>query len=278
MGTRSLFIISLPRSLSMRVYGATRDALGLAGPRWAVGGEVLNHDLLAMSRWPKLLPSGHKYLTPETAPERVRMLHAYLDDVTQPEGRIYKDVVQPFVLASWAGLSRFAILKIRRDLVEVVHALLERGWHYPKDALAPGDPLRSSAGMRVATHYAWAVLGQRALRTRAHGRLTARLCEDAVIKGLVLAERALDGIPGPCVDYRDLIRDERALRDTLQALYPDVEVGPVRYVDDAFTARRRLVARGLSPARRRALGARIERIRQETCAAVPRPLATPASS
>lgn len=258
---RSLFIVSLPRSLSTRIYQVCRDALGLTGPEWADDGEILNHDLLAMSRWPKLMTSARKYLTETGAPERMAALRRYLDDVTQSEGRIYKDVVQPFLVTSWSGLSEFAVLKIHRDPVEVAHAMLSHGWHYPKDALAGTDQQSRLLGARMANHYVWSVVGQRAMRARTHGRLTARLCTDAVLKGLLLAERELERLPGVRVDYRDLVRNEKALRIALEALYPELALADLRYVDAEFAAERERVSRSLPSARRKALAARIERIR-----------------
>jgi hypothetical protein len=62
---RSLFILSLPRSLSTDTFRGARDALGLKAPHWVTNGEILNHDLYALSTWPKLSESSRKFLIRE---------------------------------------------------------------------------------------------------------------------------------------------------------------------------------------------------------------------
>jgi hypothetical protein len=261
-GVQSLFIVSLPRSLSMLTFGVCRDALGLAAPSWAVGGEILNHDLHRLGPWPRADQEGGKYLTETNDPRRMRAATDFLDTVANPRGHVYKDVVNPFVLAGWEGLPAFGVLKIRRDVAEVAAAMLARGWSYPAHA-APGGTWRDRAGRRVVAHRAWRTVARRLLSTRSYGRATCGLLRDDVLRGLLRAERVLDAMPGVSVAFDDLVRDEEALRGALQRLYPDAAIAPLRYQDDAF---RRERTQGLRRRDSRAfakLRARIEALRTE---------------
>jgi len=258
---RSLFILSLPRSLSTRVYRIARQALALQRPSWTHNGEILNHDLFALSKWPNLLDEGHKYVTRENDPGRFARIQEFLDQATRPTGMIYKDVVHPFVLAEWRGLEAFCVLKIERDLVEVAEAMLRHGWAYPRAAAPRNDPSLRSPGSRFARLYLWSTLARRLMRVRWHMRLTAWLCRDAVLKGLILAERTLARLPGETVSFDDLVADEEVLRAALRRLYPEIEVPALRYIDEKFVQRREAALQRRNTRRHRRLAERITALR-----------------
>ncbi|MES2639477.1 MAG: glycosyltransferase [Myxococcota bacterium] len=221
----SLFVLSLPRSLSSVVYHAARGALGLAEPTWTTDGEILNLDRHALRSGGRD-EGGGKFLVPGRDPNRGDEVLAYLDQVVAREGFAYKDVVQPFVCARWRGISALRVLRIRRPLADIAASVLERGWRYPAHAVgADGtDP-------------------------------------DDVLRGLLQAERALDSIPAVEVAYDDLVADEAALEGALSHLYE----GAVRahYIDAAFVeVRARTLARRRTAAYQ-ALEARIEGLRAE---------------
>ncbi len=260
---KSLFIVSLPRSLSTVTFRACRDALGLEAPSWVANGEVLNHDLHLLGRWPKLMDEGHKYIARENDAVRFEQAGDFLETVAKTEGYIYKDVVNLFVLAEWLSSRDFRVLKIKRDLAEVGYAALHRGWYFPAQAASGKSSLRTRAGSSLANHYAWAVLARRALRTRTHARATAALLQDDVLRGLLRAERVLDELPGLTVEYADLINDETVLRSALQQLYPEVEIPNLDYIDEKFRQKRLLRADRKLSNRFRRIQRRIERLRME---------------
>jgi len=195
---RSLFVLSLPRSMSSLTYRVAASALGLRMPRWTDHGEILNNDRHALYGG-AAVDEGVKYLRAEHAPALFERITCFLDAVARPEGFAYKDVVHPFVTAGWPGLSRLAVLIIERPIADVARAVLDRGWRYPGHAVR-----------RVA------------------------LDDDAVLEGLLRAEQALAAAPGVRVRYDDLIRDEGALHEALQRLYPDADVPWPRYIDAGF--------------------------------------------
>ena len=199
--TPSLFVVSLPRSLSTTIYGAARRALGLGRPSHASAGEILNH---LRTRLPvRALPPKAKFTRREHDPVSFERHIAFLDRTVKTEGFAYKDVVNPFVVAGWPGLPRLKVLKIRRDLAEVAFAILAKGWTYP--ANGAGEPLDS---------------------------------EWSIVEGLVRAEIALAALPGLTIDFEDAIADHAALEEALQTLYPGIPRTPVRYIDDLFIRER----------------------------------------
>ena len=197
---RSLFLVSLPRSLSSLVYQAVRAALILAEPCWTSDGEVLNLQRFA------LMPDGWaidgvRFLQRSVDADRFDRLLAFLDQVTVREGFVYKDVVHPFVMAHWLPASGLAALRIERPLADVAWSMLERGWSYPRTAAdGGGDPERE------------------------------------LMIGLVRAQRALASVPGPVVLFEELIHDEEPLAAALRSLYGDVPCP--RYLDGDFQADR----------------------------------------
>ncbi|MBV9924882.1 MAG: hypothetical protein JOZ96_07705 [Acidobacteria bacterium] len=202
---RSLFIVSLPRSLSTVVHDFCAAALGLRSPVWTTAGEILNGERLAY--FPDVEGfEARKFTTPEQS-FAFRQLSELLDDVVRPRGRVYKDVVQPFVVSGWLARRRLPVLRIRRPLAEVARAMTAHGWLYPHHA-APGE-----------------------------GPTTRGL-----IRGLIRAERALDALSAEVLNFEELVESEEPLRAALRRLYPEAELKPAGYIDDHFRRRARAVA------------------------------------
>lgn len=231
---RSLFVLSLPRSLSTLIYGVTHPALGLRAPEWVLDGEILNVDRYSHYGGPQF-DEGAKFTLPEREPERVRHMHAFLDEVTHEEGFAYKDVTQPFVLASWPGLARFRVLRIRRDVAEVADSMLGQQWLYPTTAGA-------DRSLRLAFAWLRRLRGpHRALAARALHRFHRGRLEAAMLEGLLRAEAALDTIGAESVEYEDLVARESSLTTALEALYGDSLREEIRYRDAIFDRARRKV-------------------------------------
>lgn len=210
---RSLFVLSLPRSLSSRVYHAARQALGLAQPVWTTDGELLNVDRHVLYRGDRR-DQNLKFLRPHHAPAIADRITAFLDQCAAREGFAYKDVVQPFVCAAWRGLSEFRVLRIRRPLADIALSIQEQGWVYPAHAVRRVSPR-----------------------------------PDDALRGLLLAERALSRVPARVVEYDELIRREGALGDALAELYPGHPIHTPPWLDAASIAvRDRLLARRRTPA------------------------------
>lgn len=214
---RSLFVVSLPRSLSSIVYLQVRLALGLAEPSWTSDGEILNVDRFA------LLPGdasveGLRFLRRDRDRRRFDRLVDFVDQVVQREGFAYKDVVQPFVMAAWLAGSGLATLKIERPVTDIAYAMLLRGWDYPRAAAETdgGSP------------------------------------EQALIGGLLMAQRAFDSIPGPVVRFDELIFDEAPLQEVVGGFDGGDRTRRVAYLDDNFRAvREEVLARRTSERYRR---------------------------
>ena len=133
------------------------------------------------------------------------------------EGRAYKDVVNPFVAAAWLREHDLAVLKIRRDLVDVAFSMGARDWWYPCSAAESG----------------------------ASGEL-------ALLEGLHRAQQCIDRVPGETIDYDDVVHDEGVLHAALRRLYPGDRLGRAHFIDGGFAATRdAIVARRESPDFRR---------------------------
>jgi hypothetical protein len=206
----SLFVVSLPRSLSSLLYVAAARAIGLAEPTWTSDGEILNRDRVPrreQSRMQSLAPD-ERFTLLGSAPDVFASMMSYLDSTALRQGFAYKDVVQPFVIGGWEGLGDFKVLKVRRNVAEVAYTMLKRQWLYPAHAASLFD------------EHPW-----------------------ALVEGLVRAEAALDALPGETVEYADAVLDHGALEAALSRLYPDAPLVPPRYIDRRFArTRRRLEA------------------------------------
>jgi hypothetical protein len=160
----SLFVLSLPRSLSSLLYVAAARAIGLAEPDWTSDGEILNRDRVPR-RLQSLAPDDERFTLLGSAPDTFASMTTYLDGAALRQGFAYKDVVQPFVIGGWEGLGDFKVLKVRRNVAEVAYTMLKRQWLYPARAASVFDG------------HPW-----------------------ALVEGLVRAEAVLDALPGESVD------------------------------------------------------------------------------
>jgi hypothetical protein len=204
---RSLFVLSLPRSLSSLLYVAAARAIGLAEPAWTSDGEILNRDRVPR-RHHCLAPSDERFTLLGSAPDSFASMTTYLDSTALRQGFAYKDVVQPFVIGGWEGLGDFEVLKVRRNVAEVAYTMLKRKWLYPARAASIFDA------------HPW-----------------------ALVEGLVRAEAVFEALPGETVEYADAVLDHESLEDALRRLYPDAPLAPLRYIDRGFVrTRRRLEA------------------------------------
>jgi hypothetical protein len=204
---RSLFVLSLPRSLSSLLYVAAARAIGLAEPTWTSDGEILNRDRVP-KRLHCLAPADERFTLLSSAPDVFSSMTSYLDNAAQRQGFAYKDVVQPFVIGGWEGLGDFKVLKVRRNVAEVAYTMLKRQWLYPARAASVFDG------------HPW-----------------------ALVEGLVRAEAVLDALPGETVEYAEAVLDHDPLDAALRRLYPDAALAPPRYIDRGFArTRRRLEA------------------------------------
>jgi hypothetical protein len=200
---RSLFVVSLPRSLSSLLYVAAARAVGLAEPTWTSDGEILNRDRVP-KRLHCLAPADERFTLLGAAPDVFAGMTTYLDRAALRQGFAYKDVVQPFVIGGWDGLSEFKVLKVRRHVAEVAYTMLKREWLYPARAASLFDA------------HPW-----------------------ALVEGLLRAEAVLDALPGETVDYGDAVLDHDPLETALRRLYPDTPLAPLRYIDRSFARTRR---------------------------------------
>ena len=206
----SLFVVSLPRSLSSRLYVAAARAIRLGEPGWTSDGEILNLDRIprrTQGRLQSLVPA-ERFTLMSSAPDVFASMTSYLDRTALRQGFAYKDVVQPFVIGGWEGLGDFKVLKVRRNVAEVAYTMLKRRWLYPARAASVFDA------------HPW-----------------------ALVEGLVRAEAVLDALPGETVDYADAVLGHGPLEEALSRLYPDTRLAPPRYIDRSFErTRRRLEA------------------------------------
>jgi hypothetical protein len=142
----SLFVISVPRSLSTLVHHQCCAALGLRSPGWTTAGEILNGERLALTGegpGPRFTQLDEAYLREQ--------LFEFLDAVVRPAGHCYKDVVQPFVVAQWLARRSLPALRIRRRLADVACALECTGWRYPGHPGSPDDPDATLRGLLLAS-------------------------------------------------------------------------------------------------------------------------------
>jgi hypothetical protein len=199
---RSLFVVSLPRSLSSLLYVAAARAIGLAQPTGTSDGEILNRDRMPRLQQ-HLAPASERFTLLGPAPDAFAGLTGYLDRSAVRQGFAYKDVVQPFVIGGWEGLGDFRVLKVRRDLAEVAYTMLKREWLYPAHAASVFDA------------HPW-----------------------ALVEGLVRAEAVLDALPGETVEYAHAVLGHQPLEAALRRLYPDAPFTPVGYIDRRFARTR----------------------------------------
>jgi hypothetical protein len=167
-------------------------------PSWTTDGEILNMDRFVFLLRPQY-DFGRKFTLEKTEPDAFWKMNHFLDQIAQPSGFLYKDVVQPFVMARWLKKRSFPTLIIRRPVADVVYAMTARGWNYP-------------------------------------GIMFSNLMDNelAVVKGLARAARALDMIPGHFIDFDELVFSEEVVYRALRSFYPKVDARRVQYIDAKF--------------------------------------------
>ncbi|AEI65636.1 glycosyltransferase family 1 protein [Corallococcus macrosporus] len=215
--TPSLFLVSLPRSLSSRTWQWARELLQLASPGWVTDGEVLNLERFGFASKPAAL----HFLRPSDGPA-FEAAREHLVHLVRPTGWAYKDVTQPFVVS--AALARpgpLRVLKVHRSLADVALAMGDRGWTYPARGMRGESP------------------------------------DEALIEGLIDAQEALDSIPGMVVDFDDLVMDELALPASLRGLYPGLAMPDAVSFDEAFLRARDEVLTRRRGERHRMLGDKV---------------------
>ncbi len=184
---QSLFIVSLPRTYSTQVFQQASRGLGLRQPLWVLDGEILNVDRYAHYQGVRFDESA-KFTLPEREPELTAALHDFLDETVKAEGFVYKDVIQPLVMARWDGLSRCRVLVIRRKVADIAYAMLRQGWYYPQHASpAPKALPRVLTTLRNVIPFRY--------QSWLYGMFRRRF-EAGVIEGLVRADCALARLGG----------------------------------------------------------------------------------
>lgn len=195
----SLFIVSLPRSLSSFFYKCAARALGLGSPTWTSDGEVLNLDRYVLSNVGQGL-SCH-YL--RAADDGFVAVRDYLAQIVRPQGMAYKDVVQPFIMTDFLRSDQeLRVVRIERPVADVAYSMLRRGWTYP------GDLLKHSSA------------------------------PEAVVAGLLEAQAALRKIPSKVVRFDDLAFDARVIEKVLRSLYPEAPLDEISEHHDEFQRQR----------------------------------------
>ena len=206
----SLFVVSLPCSLSSPLYHAIRLSLGLREPEWTRDGDILDVRRSALVADDETV-EGVQYVERFRDGRRFASLRCFLNQVARAKSYAYKDAVQPFLVAEWLATSGMQALYLDRPVADVAHALLERGWHFPARAggLGPG----------ASTHGVTGGAAEPGL-------------ERALLRGLLRARQALAALPVR-VCYDELIHDEKPLWSALRALYGDDLPCP-SYLNDDF--------------------------------------------
>ena len=224
---KSLFIVSLPRSLSTVVYHVARLALGLEQPSWTSDGEVLNYDRFTL-RDESAHDRGAKYVRHEKEPLLFQQLLTFADDTLKRQDFAYKDVVQPFLLSTFLTEKEFAVLKIKRNLTDVCYSMFQKEWFYPARAAEKSTCL-----------------------------------DDAVVEGLIQAESVIHSIPGETIHYDDFIDNERVIRNSLVALYPNDKIKGFTFIDDDFRERTEKILKRRETDLYKEIAQRVERMRTE---------------
>ena len=209
---RSLFVVSLPRSLSSLVYYVVRNVLRLQAPSWTTDGEILNVDRFCLYPRHAWAP-GIKFTQRTRDPRLFQAILDFLNQVAMPEGFAYKDVVHPFVVSEWLTGRDFRVLRIKRNIADVAYSMLDKHWYYPQLA---------STGNKTV--------------------------EAGVIEGLLRVDRLHDRLRAVHANYDEVVANEQVLVQAVRSLYPGVSVGDFRYINDEFrTIREQVLARRQSP-------------------------------
>ena len=198
MESRSLFILSLPRSLSSNIQRSVTQTGFLKNPFWTSSGEILNLDRLKSVVARKKNEKSH-YLTISSGADRYQELLNYLDESVFERGYVFKDVVQPFVITQWLSKNPYPVIKIQRNFNEIVYRMIKQQWFYPVNA---------SDGSEKNLHN--------------------------MVVGLRRGWKAIQSVPGITLNYADLVESEEPLRIALSELYPDFDFSELSYVNSKF--------------------------------------------
>jgi hypothetical protein len=223
----SLFVVSLPRSLSSHVYQLACRAVGLNQPTWTSDGEILNLDRFTLYEGPTD-DQCRKFVSEVREPGLFRSAEEFLSQTVNPFGYGYKDVAQPFVASQWLRDSGMRAIRIKRNIADVAYSMLDCNWHYPAVLFPEAkDPVM------------------------------------ALVLGLLQAERALDSIKAEHIDFEELIVDERLLHKALQGLYGNKGVERIRFIDNSFNQMRSRVLKRRGTRKHRALSDLILKVREK---------------
>ncbi len=224
---RSLFIISLPRSLSTLVFDQACLAINLHAPGWVSSGELLNPD-----RWftGTQIPHGAAKFIPAEKQFQTEQLLSFLSDTVKSKGHCYKDVTQPFATSKWLinQQQKLAVIRIERPLTDIAYAMQAQGWRYPANAIN---------------------------NTEYH--------LDNFLNGLIIARNALRTVPAISVPFDDLIHDETTLATALQKLYPNNAINSIQYITPAFSEHTRQILSRRKHAEWLTLNARLSELENE---------------
>lgn len=196
----SLFIVALPRSLSSEIFQVLRSMTGLKEAQWATDGEILNLDRHILHSHQKAEEvQALKYLRLDHSPETFHRGMTFLDDCTQQNGYIYKDVVQPFLLSAWPSLKNFNSIYVDRKVEDVAFSVLRQKWEWPAHALTRSQVQRHD-----------------------------------VIRGLLLAQKTLQEMPCRRIEFEKVIFEASSLEEVLEGY----DFKPVNYLTPDFCRRR----------------------------------------
>ena len=208
----SIFVVSLPRSLSSQVYHILQQMTALETPTWTTDGEILNNDRHILFRGDRY-ESGLKYLRRRHAPDIFHQITGFLNDCTHEQGFIYKDVVNPFVVANWPKLDHYFTVAIDRPIADVAYSVLKKKWRYPGYAVQRIEPSQSD-----------------------------------IIEGLIRARQALGQLTCHRLCFDQLITDELSLARLLGPYEEFAPVRPIRYLSTEFCYQRdQILARRTLP-------------------------------
>ena len=207
------------------MYHASRRCLNLREPTWTSDGEFLNADRFALLPQPNN-DFGNKFTT-EAQRDLFQKVFDFLDQIVRPHGFAYKDVTQPFVVAAWIKENQPPTIKLKRNIADVAYSMLQNHWHYPKRLFQNTGSI-----------------------------------EIGVIQGLLQAQRAIDSIPAPELDFDGLIYDESLLQSILVGLYGNIVIKEVRYLDDGFRRKREEIMKRRSSAQYQRILEHVEKAKQ----------------
>ena len=199
--------MSLPRSLSSKIYQISYKAIGLKTPQWSSSGEILNPERFLFNNQKKNCDT--EFSRKESNIHIFNACSNFLHDVVKTKGYCYKDVIQPFIISDYLNQLSINTIYIRRYVSDVVLAMEGRNWTYPINA---SNVTQSRTNLQH------------------------------MVDGLVRAQTKLEGINNKLtLNYDDIIFDEAPLKQALHHLYPQIDLSYISYIDSDFIAYREAV-------------------------------------